>query len=389
MALQGKNKTVALMQSCRDAYARVPIDRLAKLRYVPLNFSTVHIHVFFDAPFPNLTDMHSQVGFVFFFADGNNKCNLFHCSSIQATRRPASTEEAEILALNFALLRLRNQRRIMLQLLQKEVPVVVYMDKQTLWQNLMNSTALSMPEVLYRCREHVNDEMLNNMCLIESKFNPADAMTKQNPNPALLNILYSHQHEIPCRQVFMLQHSLYRNSSFITTRKVPMQEDISPTQQLLRPSSSSSPAALQPPSLAQLSSSTSSPSRATASQYLFQPDNFRLFPTPAFDNHRHITWSLFPVTSNCTTNHRRCELSHLYGHFLQACASSFFKCCSCTREYRIGGKTSRICLASSAIPARLPTAVRIFCSASKYAVAHERSRTASTACTNAAGPHIL
>lgn len=257
MALQGKKKTVALLNSCREAYAAVPNQQLASLRYVPLDFATIHNLVYSDGSFQNLPDKHSQIGFVFFLADGSDRCNLFHWHSSRATRRPSSTEEAELLALDVAFLGLRNQRRIMFQLLKKEVPIVVYIDNQKLWQNLMKTTAPSMPEVMYRCHEQVNDEIINSVCLIDSNVNPADAMTKKKPNQALLEIISSNKHTFPVKRVFVLQHSLYRHSTFIPTSHVPMQEGIIHSQppQPESPSSSSSPSASslpshsQPPSL--------------------------------------------------------------------------------------------------------------------------------------------
>lgn len=139
--------------------------------------------------------------------------------------------------------------------------MVLHNYNQTLWKNLMNSTAPSMPEVMYRCRKQVNDEMVNSICLIKRKFNLADALTKKNLNFALLEILSSNKHEVPSRRVFMLQHSLYLNSTFIGTSKVPMQEDSTPTQQ---PSSSSSAAALQPTSVVPSRPSPLSPTQVAA-----------------------------------------------------------------------------------------------------------------------------
>lgn len=225
-ALQGKKKTVSLLQSCRKAYNQLAVDNLASLRFVPLDFESIHIRVFSDSSFQNLPDKHSQIGFIFTLADKHDKTNIFHWHSSRATRRPTSTEEAELFALDVALQRLRNQRKIVFQLLQKEVPAVVYIDNQTLWQNLMNTTAPSLPEVMLRCRDHINDETVNSVCLIHTAYNPADAMTKKKPNSALVNTIKRIEHKVPVKRVFMLQHSLYRHSSFIPTSHVPMKEDI-------------------------------------------------------------------------------------------------------------------------------------------------------------------
>lgn len=226
MALQGAKKTVALLCSCHEAYVLISHGNLASLRYVPLNFDTIHIRLFSDGSFQNLPDKHSQIGFVFILADGNEKSNIIHWHSSRATRRPASTEDSELMALDVASLRLRNQRRIIFQLLHKEVPVVAYIDNQTLWQNLINSTAPSMPEIMYRCREMISDEIINRICLIESKQNPADAMIKKNPDASLFHVIKKNEHTVHVKRVFMLQHSLYRHESVIPTSSVPMTENL-------------------------------------------------------------------------------------------------------------------------------------------------------------------
>lgn len=52
MALQGKQKTVELLKSCGETYVKVPKDELVSLRYVPLDFATIHIHMFSAGSFP-------------------------------------------------------------------------------------------------------------------------------------------------------------------------------------------------------------------------------------------------------------------------------------------------------------------------------------------------
>lgn len=113
MALQGKKKIFAVLQDFKSAYAQVPEEQLASFRYVPLDFATIHIRVYSDGSFQNLPDKQNQVEFIFVLADGNDRCNLFYWDISRSTHRPASTEEAELLALDFSLPRFLNQRRIM------------------------------------------------------------------------------------------------------------------------------------------------------------------------------------------------------------------------------------------------------------------------------------
>lgn len=56
MELQGKRKTVALLNSCRETYKKIPEEQLALLRYVPLDFVTIHIRIFSDESLQNLPE---------------------------------------------------------------------------------------------------------------------------------------------------------------------------------------------------------------------------------------------------------------------------------------------------------------------------------------------
>lgn len=92
-----------------------------------------------------------------------------------------------------------------------------------------------MSEVMYRCREQINLEEDNSVWIIKRNFSFDDEMTKGNPNATLRKVLTSNTHEIPNKRVFMLRRSLYLRSTFIPTSKVPMQNNITITQQFQFP----------------------------------------------------------------------------------------------------------------------------------------------------------
>lgn len=128
-----KQKAVTLLNIFHLANAQVHTEKLVSLCYVLLHFTPVHIPVFPDASIPIHPEKHLQIGFVFVLADGNDHRDLFYWYSSRATRRTVSAEEAEIRELDLALLSLRNQRRIMFQLLQKKVPNIFYINNRALW----------------------------------------------------------------------------------------------------------------------------------------------------------------------------------------------------------------------------------------------------------------
>lgn len=226
IALQGTQKPFPLLHRTAEALQHASDQELTTLTYKPLDFATIHIRVFSDGSYQNLPDKHSQIGFIICISDKDDNCNITHWHSSRASRRPTSTDESELFALDLALNRLRSHRKIIFQLLGKEIPTVVYIDNQTLWDNLMNTTATSLPEVMMRCREHISEETVNSVCLIDSKYNVADAMTKAKPNNALLTCIKHNHFCTPVKRVFMLQNSLFRHATFIPTTSVPMQDDL-------------------------------------------------------------------------------------------------------------------------------------------------------------------
>lgn len=95
-----------------------------------------------------------------------------------------------------------------------------------MWDNLMNTTAPSIPQVYYRCREAIQNDIVNSVCLIPGQENPSDAITKMRDNENLKMALADGICVTPPTSVFMLQVSKYRNATFILTSSVPMVNDV-------------------------------------------------------------------------------------------------------------------------------------------------------------------
>ena len=103
----------------------------------------------------------------------------------------------------------------------------------------MNTTATALQEVIMRCREHITEETVNSVCLIESQYNVSDAMKKAKPNTTLTTFIRENHFKLPVRRVFMLQHSIFLHADLIPTTSVTMANDV-PT----RPTRISSPPTL-------------------------------------------------------------------------------------------------------------------------------------------------
>jgi len=118
----------------KQALRLAKMDHMSQLKYAPLDEETTHIRVYSDESFQNLELKHSQIGFIIVLADKNHKFNLIHWHSSRSPRRPHSTEESEMMALDVALRSLKILRMIIFQLLKKEVPIFAYCRNRELRQ---------------------------------------------------------------------------------------------------------------------------------------------------------------------------------------------------------------------------------------------------------------
>ena len=215
-------RTVNTLLTTRMVLCKIKDNGYGRIDFKELQEESIHIRLYTDGAFQNLSTKHSQIGFIVALSDAENGFNIVHWHSARAPRRPHSTEESEIMALDSGMKTIRNLRHMVFHILKREVPIVCYIDNETMWSNLMNTTVPSMPEIYHRCREAIYTEVVNSVCLISGTLNPADAMTKFKDNQMLQRSIHNNIcYTIPTR-VFMLQTSRYCDCNFIPTTRVPM-----------------------------------------------------------------------------------------------------------------------------------------------------------------------
>ena len=163
--------------------------------------------------------------FSIFLANGNDNVNIIHWNSPRTPRRAHSTEKAELMGLDQAFRAIQHISKILYSLVRRTLPVVAYIDCDTLWLNLMKETVPTIPEIGYRCRKAITSSRVHSVCLISANINPADGLTKARPNRILDETIKSNKLRTPPKRVFMLQESSSRHSTFIPTSSIPMQVD--------------------------------------------------------------------------------------------------------------------------------------------------------------------
>lgn len=109
--------------------------------------------------------------------------------------------------------------------MKRELPCILYIDCETLWNNMIIETVPSIPEEGYRIHEVISKEVVNSVCLIKNDLKPAAAYTKSKPNQSLDRIVHHYKCSSSARRVFMLQKLKYHHCKFIPTSPVSMVSD--------------------------------------------------------------------------------------------------------------------------------------------------------------------
>lgn len=215
VSLQGNIKPVPLLTLSRSALQKAKEQKSASLSYVLLDFNSIYVRNSTDEAYRNLKDKHSQTGFVIFHSDHHNCSNILHWPSSRDPQQPSSTEESELMALHQALRSIHNLIDVVFQLIQKGFPELLYIDNQTLWCNLINSTFTSLSEIVLLCREYIHDGTIASTCLTPGENGRVDTFTKQRPNQKYSFAQSTNNLSTRPKRVFMLQTSPYRQCNFI------------------------------------------------------------------------------------------------------------------------------------------------------------------------------
>ena len=169
------------------------------MKYVPINLSTAKLFVFVDGSFANNKDYSSQIGYEVIIA--NEKAdddkfeitgNLIHYSSTKSKRITRSVLASEIygmvggvdmaISINSTITKILEQHNL------KSLPSVVCTDSFSLYDCLVKLGTTRekrlMIDILAIRQSHEKRE-LTEIRWINGNDNPADAMTKLNPNKSL------------------------------------------------------------------------------------------------------------------------------------------------------------------------------------------------------------
>ena len=151
------------------------------IRYPKLDIETLRLQTYSDASFSTNEDQSSQLGYVIFLADGENRCSPLHWSSHKAKRVTRSVLGSEVLVFSDAFDMFYAINHDLQSLLKQEVPLVMITDSLSLFDIITKCTQTAGKRLLidlniatqtYKQREV---EMIG---FVRTEHNPADGLTK-------------------------------------------------------------------------------------------------------------------------------------------------------------------------------------------------------------------
>lgn len=208
-AAQHKDPTAedAHMMNKRLEWQIQKMDR--GIRYIALNLETAKLFVFVDGSFANNKDFSSQIGYLIILANETDttesdefeiKGNLIHYSSTKSKRVTRSVLASEIYGMvggvDMAIAINTTIGMVNKQLGLPNTSIVVCTDSYSLYECLVKLGTTKEKRLMIdimALRQSYERREITEIRWINGKDNPADAMTKANPNKALEKFIDSNQ----------------------------------------------------------------------------------------------------------------------------------------------------------------------------------------------------
>jgi hypothetical protein len=177
------------------------------IRYVPLDLSTAKLYVFVDASFANNKDLSSQIGYVIVLgneAAGKGEFqltgNIIHWSSTKCKRVTRAVLASELYAMaagvDIAISISTTLAMIAHRLKLSNIPTILCTDSFSLYECIVKLGTTKEKRLMIdimAIRQSYERRELSEVRWVEGNSNPADAMTKANPNKALEQLIDNNQ----------------------------------------------------------------------------------------------------------------------------------------------------------------------------------------------------
>jgi hypothetical protein len=166
------------------------------LKFVKLDINTLQLLVFTDASFANNKDLTSQIGYVIALSDTTKKANIVHWSSVKCKRVTRSVLASELYGMAHGFDIGVAIKATIDKILQINLPLVICTDSKSLYDCLVRLGITQEKRLMIdvMClRQAYERRLITEVKWIDGEANPADAMTKGKPCPALTQLIDSNQ----------------------------------------------------------------------------------------------------------------------------------------------------------------------------------------------------
>ncbi len=187
--------------------------RHIELLYPRLDARTLRLVCYTDGGYSNTSDGKGQVGFVIALADGENRCAILAYVSRKSRRVVKSSTSIEALAFAEGFDHVFAIKADLVTIIKKSIPLIMLTDSEILFNTLTRrktTTERRLMLDLRIARSAYSEREISNIALIASEHNPADALTKLNPNSALRKIMDTGKISHPIRQYVIEQAKVKR-----------------------------------------------------------------------------------------------------------------------------------------------------------------------------------
>lgn len=162
------------------------------LKYVELDKETMRIVVYSDGSFATNKDGSSQVGYVIFMADKDNKANLVDYASNKSRRVVRSVIGAETFGLVDACDSAIVIQHELKQMLKKTLKIQILTDSETLFNVIVRNGPTKEKRLMIdglAAREAYNSGIVDDIVWIRRKYNLGDSMTKLEIMPEFVKAI--------------------------------------------------------------------------------------------------------------------------------------------------------------------------------------------------------
>lgn len=167
------------------------------LSFIPLDINSIQLIAFTDSSFANNQDLSSQIGFVIVLAERNghngfHKANILHWSSIKCKRITRSVLASELYAMVHGFDAAATLKATIEMILGNPLTLTLCTDSKSLYECLvkLGTTREKRLMVDLMClRQSYERREIAEIKWIDGHSNPADAMTKSKPCPALKELI--------------------------------------------------------------------------------------------------------------------------------------------------------------------------------------------------------